>query len=224
MAERTIAIGDIHGYLTALDAILKLVAPTPDDTLVMLGDFVDRGPNSRGVLDRLIELGRQCHLVTILGNHDEMMRDVCRGHVELLGNWLMFGGEATLASYDGRLPDGLPLAHRELLDGCQRAFETETHFFTHANYYSNLPLHRQPSEALRWESLRDRRPFPHMSGKIAIVGHTAQKDGEVLDLGYLKCLDTWIYGDGWLTAMDVATEEIWQVDKNGKPRRKKNRQ
>jgi serine/threonine protein phosphatase 1 len=71
---RTLAIGDIHGCLAALDDLLAAVAPQPDDLLVFLGDYVDRGPDSRGVLDRLIELCRTHRVVPLRGNHEMMMR------------------------------------------------------------------------------------------------------------------------------------------------------
>jgi len=71
---------------------------------------------------------------------------------------------------------------------------------------------------LRWESLKLRQPGPHCSGKTAIVGHTAQRDGEILDLGYLKCIDTCCYGEGWLTALDVDSGQVWQADKEGRMR------
>src|SRR4051812_9682650 len=70
--SRTIAIGDIHGCDAALAALVAAIAPQPNDTLVVLGDFVDRGPNTRGVIDQLIELSQRCRLVTLLGNHEEM--------------------------------------------------------------------------------------------------------------------------------------------------------
>ena len=70
---RVLAIGDIHGCSGALDALLSAVAVQPDDTLVTLGDYVDRGPDSRGVLDRLIALCRSRYVVALRGNHDQMM-------------------------------------------------------------------------------------------------------------------------------------------------------
>jgi serine/threonine protein phosphatase 1 len=85
----------------------------------------------------------------------------------------------------------------------------------HGNYIKELPLAEQPEEVLLWDALRYRLPGPHCSGKTAILGHTAQRDGEVLDLGYAKCIDTWVYGNGWLTAMDVLAERFWQADKEG---------
>jgi serine/threonine protein phosphatase 1 len=96
--------------------------------------------------------------------------------------------------------------------------ETEQHIFVHANYQAELPLDQQSSDVLLWPSLKDRLPGPHASGKTAIVGHTAQKNGEILDLGYLKCIDTCCYGTGWLTGLELQTGRVWQADKAGKLR------
>ncbi len=82
-----------------------------------------------------------------------------------------------------------------------------------------MALDRTPREVLLWESLRHHLPEAHLSGKIAIVGHTSQKNGEILDLGYLRCIDTCCYGDGWLTAQDVETGRVWQADKQGRLRK-----
>jgi serine/threonine protein phosphatase 1 len=98
-------------------------------------------------------------------------------------------------------------------------YEMDRHFFLHGSYWAKLPLEAQPREAILWESLKIRRPGPHCSGKTAIVGHASQKTGEILDLGYLKCIDTWCYGEGWLTALDVSSGQLWQADKHGKMRR-----
>jgi serine/threonine protein phosphatase 1 len=215
---RTIAIGDIHGCLAALHALLQVVDPQPEDTVVTLGDYVDRGPDSRGVIDRLLMLACHCQLVPLLGNHDEMMRQICEGDTSSFVAWLMFGGDATALSYGGEVPAGVPKEHVEFLRGCLEWFELEHHFFVHASYRADLPLQEQPRDVLLWESLRDRVPGPHISGKTAIVGHTAQRQGEILDLGYLKCIDTCCYGQGWLTAMDVNTGQVWQSDKEGRLR------
>jgi serine/threonine protein phosphatase 1 len=76
---RTIAIGDIHGCSMALDALLDALRPRPEDTIVTLGDYINRGPNSRGVSDRPIELSHQSRLAPLLGNHDQMLLDVRSG-------------------------------------------------------------------------------------------------------------------------------------------------
>ena len=106
--------------------------------------------------------------------------------------------------------------------GALTYYETETHFFVHASYLPDLPLDLQPPDVLRWQSLKYKVPEPHVSGKIAIVGHTVQKDGQVLDLGYLKCIDTGCYCGGWLTAMEIPSGRVWQADAEGRPRKMMN--
>jgi serine/threonine protein phosphatase 1 len=211
---RTIAVGDIHGCSEALDAILDAIDPQPDDILITLGDYVDRGPDSRGVLERLIQLRSVCRLVPLLGNHDEMLLQA-RGGLHLR-TWLAMGGVATLASYGPSMDVSvIPDEHIALLEGCLTYFETETHLFVHANYFPDLSMAEQPRERLLWEPLRRTIPGPHHSGKTAIAGHTAQKSGEILDLGYLKCIDTYCHGGGWLTALEVSTGRVWQASRHG---------
>src|SRR5437762_13737020 len=95
MRPRTIAIGDVHGCSRALEALLHTIRPRPDDVIVTLGDYVNRGPDSRGVLDRLIALERQCHLVPLLGNHDQKLLAAIAGEAGALVDWLDMGGVAT---------------------------------------------------------------------------------------------------------------------------------
>ncbi len=218
MRPRTIAIGDIHGCSVALDVLLDALKIRPDDTVVTLGDYLDRGPDSRGVIDRLIRLGERCHLVPVLGNHDQTLLDVLAGSQPIA--WFFdIGGIATIDSYGkGRDLGLIPIEHVEFLESCREFHETETHIFVHANYYADLPMEEQPVGTMRWESLRDGIPGPHHSGKTVIVGHTAQKHGEILDLDYLKCIDTFCYGGGWLTALEVFTGETWQANQRGQLR------
>jgi serine/threonine protein phosphatase 1 len=218
MPGRTIAIGDIHGCTAALQALLAAIEPRAEDTLVALGDYVDRGPDTRGTLDRLLELRQQCQLITLLGNHDQMMLWICDGRWELMSDWRLFGGEETLDSYGRRVPEGVPAAHLDFLRQCRLFYETDTHFFLHGNYWANVPLDCQETDIVLWDSLKRRLPGPHCSGKTGIVGHSSQKKGEILDLGYLKCIDTYCYGTGWLTALDVANGRVWQADKTGRLR------
>jgi serine/threonine protein phosphatase 1 len=216
MPSRTIAIGDIHGCSIALTALLELIAPQPDDTLITLGDYVDRGIDSKGVLDLLIALKDRCRLIPILGNHDEMMLHAKDGRSDFQF-WLNCGGDAALDSYGSTSQlDLIPAAHFRFLERCYLFFETDAHFFVHANYKPDLPLDRQDDHTLRWLSLRDFVPGPHSSGKIAVLGHTPQPD--VLDLGHLICLDTGCCNGGWLTALDVASGAVRQVDEKGRKR------
>lgn len=220
-AARTIAIGDIHGCLLALDAILGAIDPQPEDLIVTLGDYVDRGPDSRGVLERLITLASQCNLVPIMGNHDDVLLQT-RNSPHFTA-FLSMGGQSTLASYGASSPldlSTIPDEHFKFLETCVDYFETETHIFLHATYLPHLSMSQQPGLALRWESLRDCIPGPHHSGKTVIVGHTSQKSGEILDLGHIKCIDTRCYGGGWLTALDVHAGRVWQADRDGRLRKR----
>jgi serine/threonine protein phosphatase 1 len=133
-----------------------------------------------------------------------------------LESFLDMGGAATLASY-GSVQDLslVPDEHFGFLEQCRSFYETATHLFIHANYQPSLPLDQQSGLMLRWVSLRDFTPGPHASRKTVIAGHTSQKNGEILDLGYLKCIDTCCYGGGWLTAMDAETLDVWQADRRG---------
>lgn len=216
MSERLIAIGDLHGCLAAFRAILDKIALQPEDTLVTLGDYVDRGPESRGIIEELIRLQASCQLVPLLGNHDDILLSVCEGEDEYLVDWLRFGGDATLMSYQTTRPESIPKTHLDFLRGCYLIYETDRHFFTHGSYDPNLSFADQSPQAMLWGKIRPTPPGPHYSGKIAIVGHTAQRDGRIFDLGYLKCIDTCCYGEGFLTAMEVNTGQIWQADKNGR--------
>jgi len=216
MAQRVIAIGDVHGCLAAFDAVLDAIEPESSDSLILLGDIVDRGPNSAGVIDRLIELRERCFLFTIMGNHDELMLDVIEESTWKMGQWLMYGGEQTMRSYGTDKVSGIPKEHVAFLRNCVPFCETERHFFTHANYLEGKSLAKTPGDVLRWESLKTRRPGPHNSGKIAVLGHTSQKDGRILYSGYFLCIDTYCYGTGHLTAFEVNTGEYWQADRSGR--------
>jgi serine/threonine protein phosphatase 1 len=213
---RFIAIGDIHGCSVALARLLEAIEPQPADTIITLGDYVDRGIDSKGVLDQLIALADRCRLVPILGNHDEMMLHARDGRSDFQF-WMNCGGIAALDSYgsSGRL-DLIPRSHFRFLENCVPFFETDSHFFVHANYKPDLPLDRQDDHTLRWLSLRDYIPGPHCSGKTAVLGHTPQP--EILNLGHLICLDTGCYMGGWLTALDVTNGQVWQLDERGRVR------
>jgi serine/threonine protein phosphatase 1 len=221
---RTLAIGDIHGCLTALQTLLDYVAPGTDDRLVLLGDYVDRGPDSRGVLDFLIDLHAGGRVVALYGNHDEMMVQA-RGAPNKADRlmWLSCGGRETLVSYGVASPESselkeIPEAHWTFLGrDCVDWYETETHFFVHANAYPDLPLDEQPRDLLLWEKLYV--PCVHVSGKVMVCGHTRQLDGRPLNCGATVCIDTGAYDpQGWLTCLDVAAGRYWQADQQGRRR------
>lgn len=212
---KTVVIGDIHGCLQAFDAILQAVDLQPDDTLVTVGDYVDRGPDSKGVIERLIQLRDQVKLVPLLGNHEEMMLDSLDGKIPPYG-WFNHGGVQTLDSYGfSGDPKVIPASHMEFLRGLATYHETETHFIVHANYEETLPLPEQPSDLLRWVKLTERMPGPHISGKQAVVGHTHDREGQILRSPHLICVDTYCYGGRWLTAIDLESNAVWQATRTG---------
>ncbi|MBC8351325.1 MAG: serine/threonine protein phosphatase [Planctomycetes bacterium] len=217
MPRRTIAIGDIHGCAKALAALIDVIEPTEDDVIVPLGDYVDRGPESRAVVDLLIELVDRCQLVPLLGNHEAMMLDALES-AEVREFWYGVGGRETVESYGGSL-DELPFEHSVFLRGLNRYYETDSHMFVHANYDASLTLDQQPDRLLLWEHVVHTLPPRHCSGKTAIVGHTPQGTGEILDMDYLVCIDTYCVGGGWLTALDVESGTVWQANRDGELRR-----
>lgn len=226
MSSRIIAIGDVHGCSLALKALLEAINPGPEDLLITLGDYIDRGPDSRGVLDQLIALHERCALVPLLGNHEEMLLAALGGGQSELNFWFKFGGLAALASYGrsngqdirpGDLRTLISSEHLRFIKGCRDYFETVGHIFVHAYYEPDRPLSEQSWGGLRWASLPP-VPARHRSGKVAIVGHTPQKNGEILDLGFLKCIDTFCHGGGWLTALEVRTGQVWQANERGELR------
>ena len=94
---RTISIGDVHGCAHALEALLAEIAPTKDDQIVCLGDFIDTGRDTREVIDLLIQLDSQTELICLLGNHEEMLLSAINDS-KLLPSWLTCGGQMTLIS------------------------------------------------------------------------------------------------------------------------------
>lgn len=214
---RTIAIGDIHGCSKALRALLDVVRPQRDDTLVLLGDYVDRGPDSRGVVEELLQVRQSCRLVPLRGNH-ELMLLAARVLPVPPAPWLACGGHATLQSYGGRL-SGIPDAHLDFLCSLRSHYETPTAIFAHAGYAPDRDMDDQSSQALYWNHLSATPPEPHHSGKTVFVGHTPQGSGEPLDLGHLVCIDTYCFGGRWLTAVDVDSRQSWQANHEGRLRR-----
>jgi serine/threonine protein phosphatase 1 len=217
---RYLAVGDIHGCFKALTTLAAFVPFGPDDVLITLGDYVDRGPDSCAVLDWLLAWGRKGNLVPLCGNHELMMLRA-RDSAEDLRQWLECGGDAALASYSffgdaGRLSD-VPDLHWQFLENDTRPwFEMDTHFFVHANAYPNCPLEEQPDYMLYWETFTN--PPRHESGKIMVCGHTPQKSGKPRNLGHAVCIDTWAYGKGWLTCLDVGSGTYWQANQRGETR------
>ena len=219
---RRFVIGDIHGSSVALRAMLQAIDPQPDDTIITLGDVVDWGPDSRGVVEQLIELSQRCEYLAILGNHEELLLGSLSDR-ECRRFWLSVGGLATLESYrvDPEQPLGLdllPAVHVEFLRRSLPYLETDSHLLVHASYEPSLPLEQTDPATLRWEFL-DPSLSPHVSGKVVVVGHTCQDSGDVLDLGHLIGLDTNANRGGWLSALELESGGILQANQRGEIRR-----
>ncbi len=216
--KRQLAIGDIHGCYTALKSIADVVGFTTDDTIITLGDYVNRGPDSRKVIDWLIRLDEKHQLVPLRGNHEIMMLNSGNGKADHR-RWLQVGGDATLRSYgkSASVAD-IPASHWDFLNERLLPFHESTdHFFVHANAYPDISLEEQPDYMLFWEKLND--PPRHESGKVMICGHTSQKSGIPLSNGNAICIDTWACGEGWLSCLDVESGRIWQANQKGKTRK-----
>lgn len=212
---RLLAIGDVHGCSRALDALLGIVAPTPDDTLIFLGDYIDRGPDSRGVLDRLSAMtdGESC--VALRGNHDEWMLRA-RQDKRWFRSWLGVGGIETLESYGAASFDDVPAAHWDFLENTLHGYEAEPFLFAHGSLRGDLPLEAQDEEWLLWKRVGEAKP--HFSGMTLVCGHTIQKNGVPLHLGHAICIDTGACAGGWLSCLSCEDLYLWQANQEGDTR------
>lgn len=169
------AIGDIHGCIDRLMALLGKIDADPErDQLVFLGDYIDRGPSSYEVVDRLIELGRRMpNTVFLKGNHEEMFAQYLAGKDREL--FLMNGGQATLDSYmrHKSRPDAdlVPADHLRFFASLRLYYQAGDYIFVHAGLREALPVEAQLPEDLLW--IRDEFiASDHDFGKRVVFGHT----------------------------------------------------
>ena len=215
MAGRVLVIGDVHGCDIALRTLLEMISVTADDTVVFLGDVVDRGPSTKQVIDRLLNLRQSCNVVLIMGNHEEMLRDAVAGR-PIMDIWLEVGGREALDSYGGSIDD-IPPEHIRFVLSAQPFFETDREIFVHANLEPDVSLANQTADFLRWKRVAGSER-PHPSGKRVICGHTPQADGVPLVFDGWACIDTFPHGGQWLTCLDVATDQVYQAAEDGSTR------
>ncbi len=209
---RRYVIGDVHGCSKALRTIVERISPTDDDQIIFLGDLIDRGPDSKGVIDLILEISRSTRVISLRGNHELMLMGVLFGGCDP-SIWLNSGGAATLASYGGSL-ERIPESHRDFFRSLRTHHETDCELFIHAGYEADVAVDRIDDAHRYWIHIIEVPP-PHCSGKRVFVGHTPQASGRVLDHGHLVCLDTYCFGGGWLTAMDLDNDELIQVNLHG---------
>ena len=212
------AIGDIHGCLKSLETVYAAFDFQDDDKLVLLGDYVDRGPHSSQVLDWILAR-KDDHLITLCGNHEIMMLDA-RYYAPSPGGWLGFGGKETLMSYgiqhQNNWFDHIPDDHWHFMENTL-PYHKEGHFiFVHAGLEAGIALEDQSPKSLYWDKLSD--PIPYSAGAIVVCGHTAQKSGVIANYGHTICIDTFAYGGQWLTCLEVTSGSFWQGNQEGELR------
>jgi serine/threonine protein phosphatase 1 len=171
--QKIFAIGDIHGCVDKLRSLLNRIWVNWDqDTIVFLGDYVDRGPDSRGVIELLIDLKKRHpgHVIFLKGNHEWMFQQFLKGENREL--FLVNGGQNTIKSYSdetGRTE--IPQSHLDFIDHLDLYFETNDYVFVHAGLRPFVSIPEQSPEDLMWI----RSPFIESSydwGKRVIFGHT----------------------------------------------------
>jgi serine/threonine protein phosphatase 1 len=169
------AIGDIHGCYDKLCILMgKIDVDFERDTLVFLGDYIDRGPDSFKVVEYLIDLKKRFpEIIFLKGNHEEMLENYLSGADRL--SYLANGGRETLESYlkQSRIPDTFPIPHEHLafFESLVLFFQTDNYIFVHAGLRDKIPLEEQKSDDLLWirdKFIRSTYDF----GKRVVFGHT----------------------------------------------------
>jgi serine/threonine protein phosphatase 1 len=216
---RTLAIGDIHGCYVALTRLLELVEPRADDTIIFLGDYIDRGPASSAVVELLVNWAAKSKAIFLRGNHEVMILAARKDDLKAI-SWQNCGGFEALVSYDAANDSNwtvkIPKSHWEFFIRTAPYWETETHIFVHACLDPEANMDDQPDWWLFWEHVN--RLKPHKSGKRIICGHSTQPSGDILDLGFAVCIDTGATTGGWLTCLDVTSGRWWQANEKRESR------
>jgi len=214
---RRYVIGDIHGCAKALRTLIETIQPNEEDEVIFLGDYIDRGPNSRDVVQQILELQQRCKVIPLRGNHEIMLLGVVLGGLDATV-WLENGGISTVSSYGGSLSK-IPDKHLDFFQSLRACYETSDEIFVHAGYDPEKQIHEQDQSITYWIHLPVILPPPHKSGKRVFVGHTPQSNGNVFDGGHLICVDTYCFGGGYLTAYETTSSKIIQADRHGHLRR-----
>ena len=233
---RLYAVGDIHGCLDLLDDLLRLIEddlasrPPKKTWIVFLGDLIDRGPASAGVVERLRTYRPDgATPVFLAGNHEEIFTRVLDGESEILSDWLKFGGAECVESYGidpsslkrmepaaavERLRSQVPPAHVEFIQGFADTFRFGDYLFVHAGIRPGVDLDHQDQFDLRWI----REPFLSFDdehGLVVVHGHTITS--EVEERANRIGLDTGAYRSGILTALAIEDEARWYLSTAGSP-------
>jgi serine/threonine protein phosphatase 1 len=222
------AFGDIHGELEKLDELLEQMPLREGDRLVFLGDYIDRGPDSHGVIERLISLNQSYECVFLLGNHESMFLDFL-GWTDAAyfegDAFLLNGGDRTLSGYgyfdreDTRRESfRLPKVHEDFLLGLRLYYVESGYFFVHAGMSQDTLFSEDPTYALRnsrpedilWN--RTSGELPHDLGLTMVYGHTPNEDfGVRWNPPFSIGVDTGAVYGGPLTAIRLPDETIFQA-------------
>ncbi len=221
---RIFAIGDVHGRADLLDQVFRRIDahiaahPVGRPIQILIGDYIDRGPHSREVLDRLIERAESNEMVLLKGNHETFVFDFLRDP-SMLQSWSQMGGLETLMSYgvtpclnpDAKtqkelaiaLQAVLPKSHLTFLGSLQSSFSCGEFFFAHAGVRPRVPLAKQREEDLLW--IRDDfLLYEEEFGKIIVHGHTPVPE---IDIRPNRInIDTGAYATGRLTCLVIQDE------------------
>ena len=233
-----IAVGDIHGCPATLERLLDELALTPEDHLVFVGDYIDRGPDSRTVIDQLLELQEEQPCTFLRGNHEALMLDYLGTGSDSTGGdsgggpalqatralrlWRQNGGGSTLHSYvNGQSTAHIPEAHVAFLRKTKRYHETDDFFFVHAGLKPGRTIRenveREDERTFLWE--RGHFEAPRLAWEKPVVcGHTPQRAPVSRDK--LIAIDTGcVYhqhaGLGRLTAVRLPEREFVSVPYEG---------
>jgi len=220
-AGRLFAIGDIHGCADELAVMLKAIAPRDGDTVVFVGDYVDRGPSARDVVDLVLDLKNTgAEIVTLKGNHEDMMLSFMGLEGHYGESFLFNGGAATLDSYGVRedaledvddVIERIPENHLDFYKNLSLSYLRPPYLFVHAGIRPTLQLEEQEAEDVLW--IRQEFIFnPHVAGAIVVFGHTPMR-GVMFDLPFKLGIDTGLVYGGKLTCLEFNEGVIYQVER-----------
>lgn len=212
MTGRTIVIGDIHGELDKLKKLISKLKVRDNDKFIFLGDYIDRGPYSKGVLDYVLNiLDTYEGSVALKGNHEQLAIDAIRYRSEyMIYSWIRNGGGITIKSYCDHVDlyedDLISPEHFKFIVNLPFYYEDENFIFVHGYANDKFDMNEQNELMCIWQRYEDIKP--HKSGKIVVVGHTIQHGGHADD-GYKIGIDTGSFlEDGFITAMVISGDNV----------------